>query len=113
MREYVVRKTSGGIVVWRDGERIELKGLFDAIAKPKYDYGKMSESSLNLGYAIIMDCVGETAAGQLYEDFTRKYLMGGSMELSISVDEIEKYAKDMANKMYYAQNRAEWKRFTP
>lgn len=113
MQEYIVRKTPGGIVVWRDGEMVELKGLLDAIAKPKYDYGKMSESSLNLGYAILMDCVGDAAAGQLYEGFTQKYLMVEAMELPISADEIKEYAKVMAKRMYNAQSKTEWKMGMP
>ncbi len=113
MKEYIVRKTPGRIVVWRDGERIELKGLFDAIAQPKYDFGKMSESSLNLGHAILVDCVGEAAAGQLYEGFTQKYLMVEAMELPISADEIREYAKVMARRMYNAQSKTEWKMGMP
>jgi hypothetical protein len=113
MKDYVVRKTAGGIVVWHDGERIELKGLYDAIAEPKYDMGNNSDSTMNLGYAILRDCVGEVAAFQLYEEFSRIHLMREIKEVSIPVDDILDWAKGMAKMMSAAQTRSGWKDNTP
>ena len=71
-----------------------MNGLLEAIATPTFDYGKMSDSPIILGYAILRDCVGEAAAGQTYDDFTRNFLLAELQEMSIPVETIHAFVRD-------------------
>ena len=113
MKEYTIRKTPGGIVVWCDRVKIDLNGLFEAIATPTFDYGKICDSAMNLGYAILRDCAGEAAAGQIYDDFTRKFLLAELPEISIPVEAIHAFVKENASKLLDAQSGPKWKKITP
>ena len=109
MSEYLIRRVPGGISVVRDGVQIELKVL-SLFAKPPFDFGDRSDSTFNLRYAILFDCVGNDEALLSYQDFAGEYLQDGGKEITISSQMIIDFVQMRAASQIKAQDMKQWKK---
>jgi len=102
MSKYRIEKTSHGIKITCDDKPFNLIPMQKSI-KTFFDFGDHTDSTMNLAYAILHHCIGETKAGLLCQEFVGEFLITSENQIEISSEKIESFADLIMKAQYEAQ----------